>query len=211
MACRNLAQGLQTQVVAFDGDRLIAQGEAGDVALRVKHRIESDPQAQILVFDDATSRVVEIDYGGTEEDVRRFVASWGRLPQTPSPLAREVTLLPRHWDWLEEQPGGAAAALRRLVDEARKGSKDVARRAQEAAYRFVLTMAGDRPGFEEATRALFAGDSVRFHAQTEGWPEDVRDRAWTLAARSVMLPKGRKDRDPPEQSAPEGVEQTNGR
>ena len=77
-------------------------------------------------------------------------------------VAREVTLLPRHWEWLAQQSGGASVALRRLVDQARRGTedKDRIRRAQEAAYRFMSAMAGNRPNFEDAIRALFAGDSL---------------------------------------------------
>lgn len=186
MAYRNLAQGLETRILAFDGDRLLAQGEASDVALLAKRHIESSPEAQVLLFDEATGQNVEIDYEGTEEDVLRFIESWGRFPK-PDPrktVAREVDLLPRHWNWLAEQPGGASAAVRRLVDEARKRPKDAMRRAQDATYRFILTMAGDREGFEEATRALFAGDRERFSTATEGWPPDVRAHAHALVDRS---------------------------
>lgn len=97
--------------------------------------------------------------------------------------AREVTLLPRHWAWLATQPGGASATLRRLVDDARRGSgaRDRLREAQEAAYRFMSAMAGDAPGFEEAARALFAGDRARFELVTTGWSPDVRAHAMLMA------------------------------
>jgi len=103
----------------------------------------------------------------------------------PGGVSREVALLPRHWEWLAEQPGGASATLRRLVEEARKSPKDAARRAQEAAYRFAVTMAGDRLNFEEASRALFANDAARFAERTEAWPRDVRERARELVARAI--------------------------
>jgi hypothetical protein len=98
-------------------------------------------------------------------------------------VAREVTLLPRHWDWLARQPGGASTALRKLVEAARRTVSPAAelRRAQTALYRFMTAMAGDAAGYEEAIRALFAGDRVRFNALTEGWPVDVRDHAWRIA------------------------------
>ena len=98
-------------------------------------------------------------------------------------IAKEVTLLPRHWDWLNVQPGGASVALRKLVDEARRtsGDRDRVRAAQEAAYRFLSALAGNLPGFEEATRALFAYDRRRFTELITGWPEDVRDYAVALA------------------------------
>ena len=98
-------------------------------------------------------------------------------------VAREVTLLPRHWEWLTAQPGSASVALRKLVDEARRthGEKDRCRRAQECAYHFMSAMAGDMPGFEEATRVLFANDQPRFCELVAMWPEDVRDHAIALA------------------------------
>ena len=99
-------------------------------------------------------------------------------------VAREITLLPRHWDWLNAQPGGASVALRKLVEEARRanGGKDRVRQSQEAAYRFMSVMAGNRPGFEEATRALFAGHRDRFDQLVAPWPKDVRHHARKLAA-----------------------------
>ena len=98
-------------------------------------------------------------------------------------VAREVTLLPRHWDWLAQQRGGASVAIRRLVEQARRGGdeKDRPRQAQEAAYRFMAAMAGNRPHYEEAIRALFAPDPVRFEKLIAGWPADVRDHAARLA------------------------------
>jgi hypothetical protein len=98
-------------------------------------------------------------------------------------VAREVTLLPRHWDWLNSQPGGASIALRKLVEEARKtsGDRDRIRAAQEAAYRFMSAVGGNLPGFEEATRALFAYDRRQFAHLIAGWPEDVRDYLVALA------------------------------
>jgi hypothetical protein len=94
-----------------------------------------------------------------------------------------VTLLPRHWEWLAAQPGGASVALRKLVEEARRANAgaDRVRRAREAAYHFTHALAGDLPGFEEATRALFAGDRARFERHAASWPADVREHAVRLA------------------------------
>jgi uncharacterized protein len=99
-------------------------------------------------------------------------------------VAREVTLLPRHWEWLAAQPGGASVALRKLVEDARKtrNEKDQRRITQERAYHFMSAMAGDMPNFEEASRALFAGDQTRLHELIAAWPEDVRDHAIALAS-----------------------------
>ncbi len=107
-------------------------------------------------------------------------------------VAREVTLLPRHWQWLSSQPGGASVALRKLVDEARLANigKDRVRQSQEAAYRFMSAMAGDAPGFEEAARALFAGDEHRFEQCISVWPEDVRDHAKRLAKDALHTQSG---------------------
>ncbi|TAM55283.1 MAG: DUF2239 family protein [Paraburkholderia sp.] len=98
-------------------------------------------------------------------------------------VAREVTLLPRHWSWLGAQPGGASVALRKLVDEARRthGEQDRRRKAQERAHHFMSAMAGDMPGFEEASRALFANDQPRLRGQIEAWPTDVREHVISLA------------------------------
>lgn len=98
-------------------------------------------------------------------------------------IGREVTLLPRHWEWLSAQPGGASVALRRLVDEARRSSAPArdARLAQERAYRVMSALAGDRPGYEEALRALFAGDRPRLEAHISDWPSDIREYTLHLA------------------------------
>ena len=97
-------------------------------------------------------------------------------------VAREVTLLPRHWDWLAVQPGGASVALRRLVDAAREHGSDRARAAQETTYRFLRAMAAGESTFEAALRALFAGDEARFEEAIATWPQDVREHAVLLAA-----------------------------
>ena len=175
---------------AFEGERRIASGDPVDVALATRDAVARGAE-QVLVFDDHTGRVVDLDLRGSDDDVRGCVlarlesAAEHRGPGRPrlGVVAREVTLLPRHWAWLGAQPGGASAALRRLVDQARKGSEraDRVRRAQDASFRFMSAMGGDLPGYEEAIRALFAGDRERFDAHTAGWPADVRDHSRSLA------------------------------
>ena len=147
--------------------------------------ISTGPLAQVyaacgpdsLIFDRETGRVVDIDprFPPSEEGPRPGRPKLGVTP-------REVTLLPRHWEWLATQPGGASVALRKLVEQARKSHSqtDRLRCAQERAYRFMSTMAGDFPGFEEASRALFANDPLRLKELIAGWPEDVRDHALAL-------------------------------
>lgn len=185
---------------AFADGRLLASGPLAEVALAVKKA--AGGAAGVLVFDDATGRVVDLDLRGTKEEVLARLAGTplGGCPSTEaasSPdeprgrgrpklgvIAREVTLLPRHWEWLAAQPGGASVTLRKLVDAARRegAERDRARAAQEAAYRFMSAMAGDLPGFEEAIRALFAQDRARFVARMAEWPADIRDYALRLSS-----------------------------
>jgi uncharacterized protein len=179
--------GHTSTCTAFVGTRRIASGSLADVARATKLIVDQDASAPILVFDDLSSQPVEIDFRGTVADVLGRLVEAPRGPGRPrlGVVAREVTLLPRHWEWLNGQPGGASSALRRLVDEARRASatRDGVRLAQEAAYRFMVAMAGNERGFEESTRALFGGNRRRFNELIEAWPADVRDHACTLADR----------------------------
>jgi hypothetical protein len=219
---------------AFVGVKRVAFGTLDDVASEVKAVLDRDASAQPLIFDDSSSRVIELDFRGTKDDVFRrmhpgpaevpergdstnaaaanvsppatvtaarpgatggavgdaagdaLVEQPARRPGRPKlgVVAREVTLLPRHWDWLAGQPGGASVALRALVDRARRANegKDRLREAQDAAYRFMSAMGGNEHGFEDAIRALFAGDRTQFDIAVERWPEDVREHAQKLAA-----------------------------
>ena len=175
-----------TSCTAFNRTTLIATGPPLDVALAAKAVVDSDPQAQILIFDDVTSELIEVDFRGPAESVERQFArveeNRGRGRPKLGVVAREVTLLPRHWDWLALQPGGASVALRKLVEQAARSNRelDVQRRAQEATYRFILALAGDEPGFEEATRALFRGERDRFLRLISEWPEGVQRHAAKL-------------------------------
>lgn len=182
---------LSSTYTAFEGDRRIAAGRLPDVALAVKKIVERAGHGAVLTFDDNTGRSVDFDLRGTDDEVIERFGRGGDEPTSRSPgrpklgvVAREVTLLPRHWDWLASQPGGASATLRRLVETARAagGGQDRARRAMEASDRFMSAMAGNRPGYEEAARALYAGDGARFDELSTAWPTDVRDHARALAA-----------------------------
>ena len=193
---------------AFSGGKKIAGGTLAEVAAAVKKVLDADERAWVFIFDDQTGERIDVDFRGSIEDVLGHLtlashasastsgaeAAAPRGPGRPKlgVVAREVTLLPRHWDWLNRQPGGASVALRRLVDEARSvhGSRDVVRQAREAAYRFMSALAGDEVGFEEATRALFAGDAARFAVTTSSWPEDVRSHAGQLAASAWSSGRG---------------------
>jgi hypothetical protein len=185
---------LSLRCTAFAGTARIASGELRHVAL--KARLAHAAGGRVLVFEDASGRQVDLPLELPEgELLRRLGHAEPATEPVPRPargpgrpklgvVAREVTLLPRHWDWLAAQPGGASVALRKLVDEARKvaGGNDRRRAAQESAYRFMQAMAGDLPGYEDATRALFAGDVARFEEQVATWPEDIREHASLLAA-----------------------------
>jgi hypothetical protein len=165
---------------SFAGHRRIVTGDLRTMLLRTRERLERGEGEGLLIFDDRTGRQVDFDFRGTpEEVVERALPkpAAGRGRPKLGVVSREVSLLPRHWEWLEEQPNGISAALRRLVDEARKREPELerARRARDAAGRFMWSMAGDLPGFEEASRALFAGDSERLRRLIGPWPEDIRD------------------------------------
>ncbi|HEY6346679.1 MAG TPA: DUF2239 family protein [Bryobacteraceae bacterium] len=174
---------------AFHGFQGVSAGTAEELAVFLRTR----PQGEILVFDDATGTQVDLDVRAparTELVSTELVSTElaaveprGRGRPRLGVVAKEVTLLPRHWDWLSLQPGGASVALRRLVDEARRtsGDRDRIRAAQEAAYRFMSAIAGNLPGFEEATRALFAYDRRRFAQLIAAWPDDMREYAVRLA------------------------------
>ena len=181
---------------AFSGPQRIASGELRHVAMKAKQAFDLHRGRPVLVFDDADARIVEVPLELPAADLLRLLAqpqlapasdavTVPRRPGRPrlGVVAREVTLLPRHWDWLAAQPGGASVALRRLVEDARKVSAgdDRRRAAQEATFRFMQAMAGDQPGFEDAARALFAGDIGRFEAGIASWPDDVREHASWLA------------------------------
>lgn len=181
---------------AFVGHRHIASGTLVEVALKAKERVEGGEQDLITIFHNETGKLVDLGYRGTAEEfltrVRRehddydddddvLPAADNRKRSGPGRprlgvVAREVTLLPRHWEWLNAQPGGASATLRKLVERARRDGYDAerARRLRDGAYRFMSFMAGDFPDFEEASRALFARDYERFNTLIEAWPHDVR-------------------------------------
>ena len=186
--------------IAFDGKTCIARGPLPDVALRIQAAQAANPHAQVLVLDASSSELIDFDHRGTPAEMLDKLAGahpglMGDGPAATAPkagpgrprlgvVAREVTLLPRHWDWLGSQPGGASVALRKLVDQARRDNQtqDSVRQAQEASYRFMVALAGELDGFEEASRALFAGQQARFAELLQPWPQDVRTHLLQLAA-----------------------------
>lgn len=188
--------------IAFEGQRCIGSGALDFVARKAKQVFNQDEFAPIFIFDDVTSKRIEIDFRGTTEDVverlERTEASAVATPEIPEKrgpgrprlgvIPREVTLLPRHWDWLNQQPGGASVALRKLVEAAKRSCRaaDRARQSQEAVHRFMYPMAGDFPDFEEAARAFYAGNHQRFDELVAPWPADVRDHLRKLVAVAIQ-------------------------
>jgi uncharacterized protein len=156
---------------AFNGFDHVASGSLAQVYAA------SVQTPQSLIFDRETGRVVDVDprFPPQEEGPR---AGRPKLGVTP----RAVTLLPRHWDWLATQPGGASVTLRKLVEEASRNLKSQQRARRDAAYRLATALVGNAPGYEEAMRALYAGAAEDFAAHIEAWPQDVRQTLEEMTA-----------------------------
>ncbi|WP_433944580.1 DUF2239 family protein [Paenibacillus sp. SN-8-1] len=189
---------------AFLGMRVVASGSLHHVVSTVKETLDDRDLTQLLIFDDSTGRQIDVDFRGNTDDVlTRLEEPFGALPGTEvnhqparqvgrpklGVVSGEVTLLPRHWEWLKSQPGGASVTLRKLVEEARRagGEQSKIRESQEATYRFMTAMAGNFPQYEEALRELYAGDLDRFYHFIEDWAPDIRDYIKRLAANAFSL------------------------
>lgn len=189
---------LERTLTVFAGHRRLATGHPRLVLRATKQYVDGDCSgAQVLVFDDATGQQVEFDLEGTLEQALSALETDPDFAERPRKVgrprlgvvSREISLLPRHWEWLERQPSGASAALRKLVEHASRSGRqrDEARRAREAAAKFMWNIAGDLPGFEEASRALYARDDGRLSALLADWPTDVRVHVQALLASAVGL------------------------
>lgn len=178
---------------AFDGHKLIFQGPLSEVITKTKKRIGKSENSSILIFSDETGQTIDFNFHGSEKDILKrletFVSS-SQLKENSGPgrpklgvVAREVSLLPRHWEWLATQSGGASATLRKLVDEAKKKyeSGSTVKQSQERTYKFISVIAGDMNGYEEALRALYKKDEKKFLALISDWPSDVKTHAAELA------------------------------
>ncbi len=178
---------------AFDGSNCLAEGDLLSVAIAVKQHHQAGDGQPVIIFDAKTGRVTDVSLTGSHEDIEAWIRAHipAALPTQHKSrgrpklgvTSREVTLLPRQWDWLNAQPGGASVTLRKLVDQAAKDPRAEKREAQDATYRFATALAGDAPGFEEALRALYAGDQNQFEQLVDHWPEDVADHTKRLAQR----------------------------
>lgn len=183
---------------AFVGHQRIAQGSVREVAKQVKKYMDKHPDEILLIFDDRSSALVELDLRGTVSDVLNRLPEESESPvEKAGPgrpklgvVSREIGLLPRHWEWLALQPGGASVTLRRLVEEAKKQNvhQDEVRRSQNAAYKFMSAMAGDLPHFEEASRAFFAKNKALFETLSAAWPKDIRQHA-LMVGEAALAPE----------------------
>ncbi len=186
---------------AFAGNARIANGELVTMLIQTKARLDAGEPEQVLIFDDRTGRQIDFDFRGSIGDVM------ARLPDHPlyetmqaaeqqrsgpgrpklGVVSKEITLLPRHWEWLAGQRGGISASLRRIVEAEMKRNpgEQAVRRAVEAAGNFMSAIAGDLPDYEEATRALFAHDGPRLAALIADWPADIREHVARLVSEAV--------------------------
>ncbi|WP_027134420.1 DUF2239 family protein [Geminicoccus roseus] len=187
------------QYTAFTGTRRLLSGSPEAVLEAAVAVLHDTGAAEVLVFDDRTGRTVDIDLRSglpLPRSRNEAAAAQANLRGPGRPrlgvVAREVTLLPRHWEWLGSQPGGASVALRKLVDQARASHApaDRARQAKEATDRFMVAIAGDRPGYEEAARGLYAGNRAKFTDAIAHWPADIRGHALHLAEAAFADPAG---------------------
>lgn len=180
-----------TTYTCFDGHQRIATGDWQTVEQAAEHALKNGAMGSVLIFNDTTGRLTDVesppiheaDAAQSAADNDRGETSRNRGRPKLGVVAREVTLLPRHWEWLAAQTGGASVTLRKLVEEARRTQQDKnqIRSAQERAYAFISAVAGDLIHFEEASRALFANDKIRFTELISEWSTDVRDYALLLA------------------------------
>ena len=189
---------------AFDRASRIVSGSYLQVALTVRDHVDTDDSASVLIFDDATGKQIDFYLRGSRREIaaqlrQDFPHAQGMPPAPGRPrigvVAREVTLLPQHWEWLAEQPGGASTTLRKLVDAARRAAltdRQRLRRLQDRTYHFMSAIAGNLPHFEEASRALFANDTTKFHDLIAGWPTDIREHLIKLYTYEATLPLPRR-------------------
>lgn len=190
-----MSEPIQKTWLAFAGQHCLAKGSPSIVLEAVYQFYANDSQTVVLIFDAQTSRVQDIDWRG---DLAEVLARYTESPTSNEPrsvgrpklgvVAKEVTLLPRHWDWLSKQTGGTSVALRKLVEQAMRAANnevEAKRQVQEACYRFMQALAGDLPAYEEALRALYANDLAKLQANIEPWPKDIKTHILELARQAI--------------------------
>lgn len=178
------------ELIAFSGTDLIAEGPVREaLPILVRYR-KVNPHAELTVLERQTSRLLEVDFEQPMEVIERMLAM--QVGEKPEPLkrgrgrpklgvqSREVSLLPRHWDWLNRQPGGASAALRKLVEAAIKSPEAQLDEARASVDRFLLTMAGDLPNYEEVLRQFYRRQYGAMFEHMANWPDDIQRHARAL-------------------------------
>jgi hypothetical protein len=166
---------------AFANDLWLATGSREHIIETLRAMPEMARASDLLVFDDRTGRQIDFDL----RELSPPATARGRPKM--GVVSREVTLLPRHWDWLGSQQGGASAALRRLIEQAMRQAPD-SRAGRDAAFQFLTAIAGHREYFEEAIRAIYRDEPKQFEALTASWPPAVRQHAIGLAWNATPAP-----------------------
>ncbi|TBR43539.1 DUF2239 family protein [Marinomonas agarivorans] len=180
---------------AFLDTRLLAAGELTTVITQIKQQF---PDREALLVETNSCKRLEINWQGSVEDVLARIDAMPQAeplssdliaPATPKThikskrgrpklgvVSKEVTLLPRHWEWLSKQSGGASVTLRRLVDQARQENslEDEIKLRQEQIYNFISFFAEQLPNVEETMRALYRQDRSLFYRSIKNWPTDIR-------------------------------------
>lgn len=178
---------------AFENSQRIAHGDLESIALSVKKRLKINREARVLIFSDSTGKQVDLDLSGSDKDVLERLKMYSQQSSTARTgagrpklgvIAREISLLPQHWEWLTNQEGGASATLRKLIDDKIKfnsSEKEIIKKSQEVTYKFLSAIAGDLPQFEEAIRYLYRKDKKKFIDLIDTWPPDIVQHALTLS------------------------------
>lgn len=177
---------IDTICIAFSGDIKISSGPILKVAEATKKHLIKKPNSDIQIFDHDTGQFLEVDFRGSLSQVvermkKSFIIETEKIRGPGRPklgvVSKEITLLPKHWDWLNLQANGASGSIRKLIDEAMKRNvaKDELKRSQNSVYKFMTIMAGNYPLYEEALRAFYANDNAKFKYIITNWPKDVRD------------------------------------
>ncbi|MCC2615272.1 DUF2239 family protein [Aestuariibacter halophilus] len=169
---------MNAEYIAIYEKQLIARGDIIHVIRAIKARNQF---IEPYLYEVNTCQRIDIDWYGSADEVI------AKLPNTlaPTPAKRgrpklgvtskEVTLLPRHWQWLSKQRGGASTTLRRLVDQAinNMSAKEQLHMLQSQLYNLMTVMA-DEAGFEEASRALYRADNEAFQRAIQTWPDEIK-------------------------------------
>ena len=180
---------------SFTGYRHIASGPLRTVLKETKtfydstqtpdERNASHHPENLLFFHHGDGRQLDFDLSGSLEDVLSRIQTREPSPVDETPdkpgkgrprlgvVSKEVTLLPRHWEWLSRQPASASATLRRLVSEASSRENTSSKAKAERLGTILWTLAGNLEGFEEASRCLHRLDFEGLFGFSDKWPGDL--------------------------------------